>query len=221
MMTMLLLSKKILRFQNQLGCNFSTFFQWAKKNEYRNFARLIFHCPIFFSFFWGFRVGANDILSIELNFLSIYKGTFRSFFPNGGKKQNRKQPPNFFFKTFFPTFRCGADDILSIDLHFLSIYKAAFRTFFFKLRKKTKSQTASQLFFLNFFSHISFILFSKNSREYRTESIVRIVFISIFDVYWSILSRIHQFRLVTGVYCYAHFSLVRMDRTLLVIYYRI
>jgi len=40
----------------------------------------------FFLFFLGFRVGANDILGIELHFLSIYKGTFRSFFPNGGKK---------------------------------------------------------------------------------------------------------------------------------------
>jgi len=42
MMTMLLLSKKNLRFQNQLGCSFSTFFQWAKKNESRIFARLQF-----------------------------------------------------------------------------------------------------------------------------------------------------------------------------------
>jgi len=54
-----------------------------------------------FLFFLGFRVGADDILGIELNFLSIYKATFRTFFPNGGKKQNRKQPPNFFFKNFF------------------------------------------------------------------------------------------------------------------------
>ena len=55
----------------------------------------------FFLFFFGFRVDADDFLGIELNFLSIYKGTFRSFFPNGEKKQNRKQPPNFFFKNFF------------------------------------------------------------------------------------------------------------------------
>jgi hypothetical protein len=55
----------------------------------------------YFLFFLDFRVGANDILSIDLHFLSIYKAAFRTFFPNGEKNQNHKQCPNIFFHFFF------------------------------------------------------------------------------------------------------------------------
>ena len=56
----------------------------------------------FFLFFFGFRVDADDILNIELNFLSIYKGTFRSFFPNGEKKTKSQTASQLFFqKKFF------------------------------------------------------------------------------------------------------------------------
>ena len=54
-----------------------------------------------FIFFFGFRVGANDILSIELNFLSIYKGNFRTFFPNGEKKTKSQTASQLFFQKLF------------------------------------------------------------------------------------------------------------------------
>jgi len=83
---------------------------WQTLKDFAGLNKIANSLPTFFSktFFLTFRVGADDFLGIDLNFLSIYKGTFRSFFPNGGKKQNHKQPPNFFFKFFFPTFRVGA-----------------------------------------------------------------------------------------------------------------
>ena len=61
--------------------------------------------PIFFSDFSNVIVGADDFLRIELNFLPIYKGTFRSFFPNGGKKTKSQTASQLFFqKLFFPRF---------------------------------------------------------------------------------------------------------------------
>jgi hypothetical protein len=52
-------------------------------------------------FFFGFRVDADDFLGIELNFLSIYKGTFRSFFPNGEKKTKSQTASQLFFQKLF------------------------------------------------------------------------------------------------------------------------
>jgi hypothetical protein len=56
--------------------------------------------PIFFSDFSNVIVGADDFLRIELNFLPIYKGTFRSFFPNGGKKTKSQTASQLFFWFF-------------------------------------------------------------------------------------------------------------------------
>jgi len=61
----------------------------------------------YFLFFLDFRVGANDILSIDLHFLSIYKAAFRTFFPNSEKKSKSQTVPQHFFSKLF--FQKGKD----------------------------------------------------------------------------------------------------------------